>query len=134
EVIHDHDPRMVVCLGDSFHDPEGHERLPETMRTEIGRLAAGREWCWIAGNHDPVAPAGFCGFSSTELAAGPLVFRHEPAPRSAPGEIAGHLHPGATVRRHGRSLRRPCFAADEQRLILPAFGAYTGTLNVRSSP
>ncbi len=133
EMIGDHDPAVVVCLGDSFHDPEGHSRLPPPLREALGQLAAGRDWYWIAGNHDPLAPAGYFGRAATELAIGELVLRHEPSPDAAHGEIAGHLHPGAVVRHRGRSLRRPCFAADARRLILPAFGAYTGMLSVRET-
>src|SRR5690606_37316878 len=132
--IEEHDPRMVICLGDSFHDPDGHVRLPDEMRDRLSRMAAGRDWCWIAGNHDPDPPGSLPGFAAVELAIGGIVFRHEPRAGSAPGEIAGHLHPGAVLRRHGRSLRRPCFATDATRLILPAFGAYAGTLSVRAEP
>jgi DNA ligase-associated metallophosphoesterase len=131
-VIGEFDPVTVICVGDSFHDPGAHCRLPPETAEEIGRLACGRDWCWIRGNHDPLAPAGLAGFSAAELAVGPLLFRHEPAAGAEAGEVAGHLHPGAVVRRRGRAVRRPCFACDGRRMILPAFGAYTGSLNVRS--
>ena len=64
------------------------------------------------------------------LAIGRLTFRHEPAPGQAEGEIAGHLHPAARVIGRGKSVRRRCFAGDGYRLILPAFGAYAGGLDV----
>ena len=93
-------------------------------------LQAGREWIWIAGNHDPDAPAGLAGQALETLAVGRLTFRHEPAAAPAEGEIAGHLHPAARVVGQGRSVRRRCFAGDGYRLILPAFGAYAGGLDV----
>ena len=34
------------------------------------------------------------------------------------------------MRRFGRSIRRACFITDGTRLVLPAFGALTGGLNV----
>jgi uncharacterized protein len=129
-VIARYEPRTVVCLGDSFHDPFGAERLPEPMRLKIGTLASGRDWFWVAGNHDPLPPAGLPGEAVTELAVGALSFRHEPSPGARPGEIAGHLHPGARIVRRGRSVRRACFASDGLRLVMPAFGAFTGSLNV----
>jgi hypothetical protein len=124
------DPRTVVALGDSFHDGEGASRLSSRDRDALAALQHGREWFWISGNHDPDRPAGLGGSAADELAVGKLVFRHEPTPGQVEGEIAGHLHPCARVRGRGRSVRRPCFAGDGYRMILPAFGAYTGGLDV----
>jgi DNA ligase-associated metallophosphoesterase len=130
-VLDTYNPRIVVSLGDSFHDAEGAERLPPVYREALLSLMAGRDWYWIAGNHDPDAPHDLPGECVRELSFGGLVFRHEPEKGGAEGEIAGHLHPGARIVRRGRSIRRPCFASDGSRLIMPAFGAYTGMLNVR---
>ena len=129
-VIADHRPRVVVSLGDSFHDDGGTQRMPAPYRQRLVALMAGREWIWVAGNHDPAAPAGLPGIVAQEIAVGRLRLRHEPRPGALPGEIAGHLHPGATVVQRGRAVRRRCFASDGQRLVMPAFGAFTGALNV----
>lgn len=129
-VIADHAPRTVVSLGDSFHDGGGSERMPLPYRSALERLAAGRDWFWITGNHDPDAPSGLPGETVDELAVGSLVFRHKPTVGAGPGEIAGHLHPCARIVQRGRSLRRRCFATDGARMVMPAFGAYTGSLNV----
>lgn len=126
-----HAPRRLVFLGDTFHDRRAGERIAAGDREMLAGLIARRETVFIAGNHDPVAPAGFGGDAAAELAMGPLVFRHEPVAGPAPGEIAGHLHPVARVAARGRSLRRRCFVGDGERLVLPALGAYTGGLNVR---
>ena len=124
-------PRAVVALGDSFHDDDGADRLSPEDRAALGRLQSGRDWIWIAGNHDPHLPDGLAGQRLDELSVGPLTFRHEPAEAQADGEIAGHLHPAARVVGRGKSVRRRCFAGDGYRLILPAFGAYAGGLDVR---
>jgi uncharacterized protein len=124
-------PQTVVALGDSFHDDDGAHRLLPQDRASLGRLQAGRDWIWIAGNHDPHLPDGLAGLHRDELSVGPLTFRHEPAEGQVEGEIAGHLHPAARVTGRGRSVRRRCFAGDGYRLILPAFGAYAGGLDVR---
>jgi len=129
-VIDDYRPHIVVSLGDSFHDGQGSARLPEVFRSALRDMMAGRDWYWIAGNHDPDAPDDLPGRSVQELVVGPLTFRHEPVAGAGNGEIAGHLHPGARVVLRGRSVRRPCFASDGNRMVMPAFGAYTGTLNV----
>ena len=123
-------PRMVVSLGDSFHDGEGAARLHPAFRGKLEAMMAGRDWFWIAGNHDPDAPADLPGETVGELAVGALLFRHEPSRNPAEGEIAGHLHPCARIVRRGRSIRRRCFAGDGVRMVMPAFGAYTGSLNV----
>ena len=124
-------PSTVVSLGDSFHDGRGAERMPDIFRDELLAMMTGRDWFWVAGNHDPKPPAGLPGQTVRELAVGGIVLRHEPTGAACDGEIAGHLHPGARIVRRGRSVRRPCFATDGRRLVMPAFGAYTGALNVR---
>ena len=122
-------PRAVIALGDSFHDVRGGERLCAEDRAALSELQRGRDWLWISGNHDPELPAGLEGDSADEWSHGGLTFRHEPAVGAA-HEIAGHLHPCARVSREGHIQRRPCFAFGGGRLLLPAFGAYTGGLNV----
>ena len=128
-VIVRHDPRTVIALGDSFHDREAHDRLSPADRDAIAALQAGRDWIWISGNHDPALPRELGGTVASEVAIGPLTFRHEPT--GAHGEIAGHLHPKARVSRRGRAMERRCFAADGDRAVLPAFGAYAGGLSIR---
>ena len=130
QVIAIYDPKIVVSLGDSFHDGAAAALMPDIYRAGLSSLIAGRDWFWIAGNHDPDAPKGVAGESVREIAVGSLVFRHEPSQGQAAGEIAGHLHPGARLVARGRSVRRRCFAGDGRRMIMPAFGAYTGMLNV----
>jgi DNA ligase-associated metallophosphoesterase len=123
--------RLVVALGDNFHDAGGPTRLAASDRGTLRALQKGRDWIWIAGNHDPNPGDGIGGIFAKSLAFGSLVFRHEPAPHPSAGEIAGHLHPSARVRQRGCTLTRRCFAGDASRLVMPAFGAYTGGLNIR---
>jgi DNA ligase-associated metallophosphoesterase len=124
-------PRLVVALGDSFHDREGPARIADSDRAALRALQRGREWIWIAGNHDPEPAAGIGGSFCDMLACDPVVFRHAPCLCEFDGEIAGHLHPIARVVQRGRTTSRRCFAGDGRRLVMPAFGAYTGGLNVR---
>jgi len=124
-------PRTVVALGDSFHDAKASERLPDEYRSLLAGIMAGRDWVWISGNHDPEPPADLGGSHASELAIGGIVLRHEPSASFAPGEIAGHLHPQARIVRRGKAVRRPCFATDGARMVMPAFGAFTGGLNLR---
>jgi len=124
-------PRVVIALGDSFHDPDGPGRIADGDRAMLRALQHGREWIWIAGNHDPEPAAGIGGSFSDAFSCGPIAFRHAPRSRECDGEIAGHLHPVARVLQRGRTTSRRCFAADGRRLVMPAFGAFTGGLNVR---
>lgn len=129
-IIARYDPACVISLGDSFHDGQAAARLPVHYAADLGALMAGREWIWITGNHDPEHPADLPGETFSELAYGNLVFRHEPSKPPCPGEIAGHLHPAAKVVRRGQAVQRRCFVSDQSRMIMPAFGAYTGGMNV----
>jgi DNA ligase-associated metallophosphoesterase len=119
-------PRIVVCLGDSFDDLAAAQSLSETERLWITRLQAGRRWIWIEGNHDP-GPIDLGGSHLAQLPLPPLVFRHI-AQKGQSGEISGHYHPKARVSLRGRTLSRPAFLLDSDRLILPAYGTYTGGL------
>ncbi len=126
----DYKPERVIALGDSFHDTGAAARLARQDIETLRALTGGCDWIWIAGNHDPLPPTGFGGRIEETLSIGPLTFRHEPSAGPAAGEVAGHLHPCASVRVRGRRVRRRCFAGDGTRLVMPAFGAFTGGLCV----
>lgn len=130
-VIMTYQPKTVIALGDSFHDGKAGERLAPEDFSKLDALMAGRDWIWIAGNHDPDIPARL-GETVEEVETAGLVFRHQPSLRKGRREIAGHLHPAARVVSPSGSVRRKCFVSDGQRCIMPAFGAYTGGLNFRS--
>lgn len=141
-------PDRVVLLGDSFHDSRSIGRMAGDDRARLDRLAEGRDWIWLEGNHDREALGAERGSAATftvadferlaslpgrvvpELVLGALYLTHEPEVEPRSGEVAGHLHPCARVAAHARTVRRPCFVTDGKRLILPAFGAFTGGLNV----
>jgi hypothetical protein len=124
-------PRCVVALGDSFHDGGGPARLAEGDREALHIMQRGRDWIWITGNHDPEPADGIGGNFIETMVLAPLTFRHLPTGGS--GEISGHLHPAARISHRGRAVTRRCFAADRTRLVMPAFGAFTGGLNVRDA-
>jgi uncharacterized protein len=128
-VIARHRPQRLIALGDSFHDVGAGARMEEAVFTALSALSASVEMVWITGNHDPEIPSGLPGARMAELVLGPLTLRHEPQRGSQPGEIAGHLHPAAKVVSERGKVRRPAFVTDGSRMILPAFGAYTGGLN-----
>ncbi|MDO1580929.1 ligase-associated DNA damage response endonuclease PdeM [Rhizobium oryzicola] len=130
-VIARYDPRTVISLGDNFHDRRGSALMPDAFRDMIRTLAFGRDWIWINGNHDPDGTTDLPGQSADELVYGGLVFRHEPSLIAGRGEVAGHLHPSATVGRRGKYVRRACFATDGARLVMPAFGVLTGGLDLK---
>lgn len=115
-------PQMVICLGDSFDDLTASQALSVEMRQLLADLQAGRKWIWIEGNHDP-GPVAFAGAHHAQITVGSLTFRH--IATTARAEVSGHYHPKHRVA--GRS--RPAFLYDDRRLILPAYGAYTGGLS-----
>jgi DNA ligase-associated metallophosphoesterase len=124
------EPRRVVALGDSFHDAKAGERIASEDRARLRSLQGGRDWIWIAGNHDGDLPVDLAGELLPELSIGGVVFRHAPRAGSALGEIAGHLHPVAKVAGRAGRVRRRCFVSNGERCILPAFGAFAGGLNL----
>ncbi|HEY8580230.1 MAG TPA: ligase-associated DNA damage response endonuclease PdeM [Beijerinckiaceae bacterium] len=124
-------PRAVVAMGDSFHDVRAGSRMGDADRRSLADLQRGRDWVWIAGNHDPETPAFAGGERRATMTLGAITLRHEPSADAAGAEIAGHLHPVARVASPSGSLRRRCFVSDGRRCVMPAFGAYAGGLNIR---
>lgn len=116
----------VICLGDSFDDQAAANALEEQDRLWISRLQAGRRWVWIEGNHDP-GPIDLGGSHLAELPLPPLTFRHIATPGKS-GEISGHYHPKVQVQTRLRTISRPAFLFDSDRIVMPAFGTYTGGL------
>ena len=96
---------------------------PTPTATPCAALQRGRDWIWIAGNHDPEPATGIGGTFHRSAGARRADFPPFAAAARA-GEIAGHLHPVARVAHRGRAVSRRCFAADATRMIMPAFGAY----------
>ncbi|WP_424964675.1 ligase-associated DNA damage response endonuclease PdeM [Dinoroseobacter sp. S375] len=128
-------PDEVICLGDSFDDPAASRALPAPLRDRIALAQSGRRWIWVEGNHDP-GPLDLVGQQATEWHNGPLRFRHIAEDGTpSPGEVSGHYHPKCSLQlRGGRRVSRACFLLDATRLILPAYGAYTGGLHCHSAP
>lgn len=130
-------PRVLIALGDSFHDVGGPDRLGEAERAGLAAIAQGREMVWVTGNHDATLPASLGGSVVAALALDGVRLAHEPSATNEPAtsapvarEICGHLHPAAKVRLRGRAVRRRAFARDGRLLVMPAFGAYAGGLDV----
>ena len=120
--------RELWCLGDSFHDSAGVDRLSDAARALLERLAAQVAWHWISGNHDRAATPG-PGTSHAEVEVDGLLLRHEADPDDWRPELSGHFHPRFAVTVRGRRVVRRCFVAGPRKLILPAFGALTGGLD-----
>lgn len=130
EVIDHFAARTVIALGDSFHDDKGADRLSSEDRETLAIIQEGVEWIWITGNHDPEISDDLDGHVFDQIRIGGVNLRHMPSATSATHEIAGHMHPAAKLALHGYTIRRPCFIGNGLRLVLPAFGSFTGGLNI----
>lgn len=130
EVVDHYQARTVIALGDSFHDQAGADRLNPEDRETLAMLQDDVEWIWITGNHDPEISEDVGGHVLERIRLGGVNLCHTPSPASVTHEIAGHLHPAAKLSLHGYTLRRPCFVGNGLRLVLPAFGSFTGGLNI----
>jgi DNA ligase-associated metallophosphoesterase len=122
--------RRVFCLGDSFHDAGGPGRLPTGPRAALQALTAHLDWLWITGNHDDTAAGILGGRVMAEARIGALTLRHEAIPGDPAPELSGHFHPKVAVHIRGRRIVRRCFAVSPTKMILPAYGAFTGGLEV----
>ena len=119
----------VWCLGDSFHDSRGCERLPVRAQELLRGLTAATRWTWITGNHD-VSLADHCGGEIVaEAVVDGVVLRHEADPRDPRPELSGHFHPKLRLKVRGKAVARRCFVASATKLVLPAFGSLTGGLD-----
>lgn len=117
------------CLGDSFHDAGGCDRLPADARERLLRLTARLDWHWVTGNHDAQMADPCGGTIVEEIEVDGLILRHQADPRDSRPELSGHFHPKLRVQVRGRLVSRRCFVATGNKLILPAFGALTGGLD-----
>jgi hypothetical protein len=122
--------RQVICLGDSFHDKNGPDRLPSGPRAALRSLAASLDWLWIAGNHDDTAGAALGGRVMAEARIGGLTLRHQADPDDPAPELSGHFHPKLAIHSNGRRIVRRAFAVSATKIILPAYGAYAGGLDI----
>lgn len=122
-------PREIWCLGDSFHDDEGCDRLPAAAQARLRALTGAVAWTWITGNHDAGMVDRCGGVVVDEAVVDGVILRHEAMPAEHRPELSGHFHPKLRLRVRGRSVSRRCFIASAQKLILPAFGALTGGLD-----
>lgn len=119
----------IWCLGDSFHDRHGCDRLPPEAREQLIALTSATRWTWIVGNHDP-GFADHCGGTIVDEAeVDGLILRHEADPAETRPELSGHFHPKLRISHRGRLVSRRCFVATATKLILPAFGSLTGGLD-----
>ncbi len=130
EVIDRFKAETVIALGDSMHDVAAIERIADEDLQTLNIFQEHCEWIWITGNHDPEIPDELGGFARPQITVEGITLRHAPTDGVATHEIAGHLHPAAKISRHGHAVRRPCFVGNGLRLVLPAFGAYAGGLNI----
>jgi uncharacterized protein len=129
-VIDAYDAATVIALGDSLHDASAGDRIDPADLETLRILQEDREWIWITGNHDRTISPVLGGTVLPGLTVGGISLRHDPTPGAVTHEIAGHLHPAARLVVHGTALRRPCFVGNGLRLVMPAFGAFTGGLNI----
>lgn len=121
--------RQLYCLGDSFHDRFGCDRLPRAARDLLIAMTSAIDWIWIVGNHDP-GFADHCGGRIVEeVEAGGIILCHEAVRGDPRPEISGHFHPKLRLQMKGRNVSRRCFVMSQTKLIMPAFGALTGGLD-----
>ena len=131
EDIHNTNPSCVICLGDSFDDPLAEKSLSTNEIDSLKILQNGRDWIWISGNHDPYISCKYGNYLNS-FSKSAITFRHI-ALRGENGEVSGHYHPKISVKLSNATIARACFVADQNKVIMPAYGTYTGGMSVRSN-
>ena len=121
--------KRLYCLGDSFHDRFGCDRLPAEARALLTELTSRLDWTWIVGNHDPGFADHCGGHIADEVEIGGIVLRHEAVRGDPRPEMSGHFHPKLRLQLKGRHVSRRCFVVSQTKMILPAFGSLTGGLD-----
>ncbi len=129
-VIDRFQPETLISLGDSLHDCGAADRIGEQDLETLAMLQEACEWIWVTGNHDPEIPKRLGGYVTGDVTVEGIALRHLPTAGRTTHEIAGHMHPAARISLNGHGLRRACFVGNGLRLVMPAFGAYTGGLNI----
>jgi uncharacterized protein len=124
-------PERLVSLGDNFHDDAGEVRLSSDAGDLLKHLVAQTDWVWITGNHDRNLEARWGGHSFDELTLSDIILRHEALRGESAPEISGHFHPKYRQILRGRMVSRRCFVKAPRKLIMPAFGAFTGGLDAQ---
>lgn len=138
QVITELKPRHFIALGDSFHDRDAASRMTATHKERLNRLISSLDhWVWIEGNHDPGISHGIGGEYLPHYEIAGISFHHMATPQPENGlghgyEISGHYHPKTSVILKGHRMSGPCFVRTREKLILPAFGSYTGGLDINS--
>jgi len=121
--------KRLYCLGDSFHDRFGCDRLPAAARDLLVQMTSLVDWVWIVGNHDPGFSDHCGGRLAEELDVAGIILRHEAVREDPRPEMSGHYHPKLRLHLQGRHVSRRCFVVSATKLILPAFGSLTGGLD-----
>lgn len=131
--------KQTILLGDSFHSVKSAAELPLDHLKKLDTLSQKTNLIWIEGNHDPDLPAFIPGTHASIITVGNLIFSHQPhydtinPERPLKGQIIGHYHPKARLKLKAKNLSSKCFLMDEDMLIMPAFGSFTGGLNILHS-
>jgi DNA ligase-associated metallophosphoesterase len=121
------------CLGDNFHDIAGHNRLSTAARGKLDSLTNSIDWNWITGNHDPSSELSVGGQVRSEAHVDGFHLIHQTSATSGEVEISGHWHPKLSVKVRNHRISRRCFVRTQRQLIMPAFGAFTGGLDVHDT-
>jgi DNA ligase-associated metallophosphoesterase len=128
EVIAYFNPESICFLGDLFHSSLNREW--DLFRNWVSKTNL--PIVLIAGNHDIINPKkyevlGIKTVSEWATEEG-FLLTHHPETREGYFTLCGHIHPAVRLRGMGRQvLKLLCFFMSENRMILPAFGEFTGT-------
>ena len=132
-LLAEYQPTRLILLGDSFHTTSSWDELSIKQKNKLSSITQAIPECiWILGNHDPNIPRSLVGLRKQQLSYENIILTHDYLVEQRP-QIIGHFHPKTKVSLGRKTIRCSCFIQTKNTLILPAFGSFTGGLDIESS-
>jgi hypothetical protein len=125
-----HEVQTIILLGDTFHDRGALNRMSSKVKSIFDSLVENYEIIFVLGNHENKMKSAFIKFYERYI-VDDIHFLHE-AVLEKKYQISGHFHPVASLKINSKQITEKCLIHSENHIIMPAFGEFTGGLNINN--
>lgn len=125
-----HEVKIIILLGDTFHDRGALNRMSSKVKSIFDSLVENYEIIFVLGNHENKMKSAFIKFYERYI-VDDIHFLHE-AVLEKKYQISGHFHPVASLKINSKQITEKCLIHSENHIIMPAFGEFTGGLNINN--